>query len=127
MSNYRYYNPNPTGKNVGDCTVRALAKALNQSWEDTFIGLVLYGYMLCDMPSGNAVWGAYLRSRGFAKRMVSDAYPDSYTAADFAMENPKGTFVVALSGHVVCVQNGIIYDSWDSSGEVPLYYWYRRE
>lgn len=26
-----FYNPNPTGKRVGDCTVRAISKALGQS------------------------------------------------------------------------------------------------
>ena len=58
--NYVYYNPNPTGKNVGDCTVRAITKALEQDWDKTYIELSVYGLMLGDMPSANAVWGAYL-------------------------------------------------------------------
>ena len=32
---WKKYNPNPKGACVGDCTVRAISKALNQSWEDT--------------------------------------------------------------------------------------------
>lgn len=127
MKHYSYYNPNPTGKNVGDCTVRALTKALRQSWEDIYIGLIVYGYMMKDMPSANAVWGAYLRNRGYARKIMPDTYSDCYTLLDFAKEKSIGTYVVALSGHVVCVQDGVIYDSWDSSGEVPLYYWYRRK
>lgn len=55
--NYVYYNPNPTGKNVGDCTVRAITKALEQDWDKTYIELSVYGLMLGDMPSANAVWG----------------------------------------------------------------------
>lgn len=27
------YNPNPTGRNVDDCAVRAVSKALNTDWE----------------------------------------------------------------------------------------------
>jgi len=33
------------------------------------------------------------------------------------------THILALSGHVVCVMDGDYYDTWDSGGEVPLYYW----
>ena len=43
--------------------------------------------------------------------------------ADFAAEHPSGTYILALSGHVVCVMDGDYYDTWDSGGEVPLYYW----
>ena len=38
---YKYYNPNPVGRSVGDCTVRAIAKALDQTWEETYVGLAL--------------------------------------------------------------------------------------
>ena len=65
---YVPYNPNPTGKNVGDCTVRAISKALGQSWEETYVGLVLQGFIMGDMPSANAVWGAYLRKNNFIRQ-----------------------------------------------------------
>ena len=38
---YAYYNPNPTGRSVGDCPVWAISKALEQSWEETYTGLAL--------------------------------------------------------------------------------------
>ena len=50
---YMYYNPSPAGRNVGDCAVRAISKALNQSWEESYIGLALEGLILSDMPSAN--------------------------------------------------------------------------
>ena len=119
------YNPNPTGKNVGDCTVRAISKALNQEWQETYAGLALYGFMMGDMPSANAVWGAYLRQKGFARSIIPDNCPDCYTVEDFAEDHSTGTYILALSGHVVCVRDGVLYDSWDSSGETPLYYWHK--
>lgn len=124
---YRYYNPNPQGHQVGDCTVRAISCALEQSWEATFTALALYGFMLSDMPSANHVWGAYLRSRGYVRRAVPGECPDCYTVADFARDNPRGTYILALSGHVVCVRGGDWFDSWDSGGEPPLYYWERSD
>lgn len=110
---------------MGDCTVRALSKALGQSWEKTYVGLSLQGFLMGDMPSANIVWGAYLRRRGYVRQMLPDTCPDCYTVRDFAAEHSRGTYVLALSGHVVCLRDGTIYDSWDSSGEVPLYFWYK--
>lgn len=123
----RKYNPNPTGRNVGDCTVRAISKALGYPWERTYIELALQGFMMGDMPSSNAVWGAYLRSKGFVRQIIPDTCPECYTAADFAEEHPEGTYILALSGHVVCAQDGDLFDSWDSSGQIPLYFWYKEE
>lgn len=120
------YNPNPNGKNVGDCAVRAISKATGQDWGKTYLDLCICGYLDGDMPSGNAVWGRYLRSIGYTCHILPDTCPDCYTVGDFAQEHADGTYIVVLSGHVVCVQDGIIYDSWDSSGEAPLYYWKKR-
>ena len=120
---FREWNPNPTGKNVGDCTVRAISKALEQDWTETYIGLALQGMMMGDMPSANVVWGAYLRSKGYTRHLIPDSCPDCYTVGNFAEDHPEGVYILALSSHVVCVEDGEIWDSWDSSGEVPLYYW----
>lgn len=114
-------------KRVGDCTVRAISKALNQSWEKTYIGLCVEGFVRCDIPSANHVWGAYLKSKGFRRNIISNDCPDCYTVNDFCADHPKGTFILALSGHVVCVENGDFFDTWNSGSEVPIYYWYKEE
>lgn len=123
---YKFYNPNPRGSNVGDCTVRAISKAMDQDWQTTYAGLSVAGFMLSDMPSANHVWGSYLRKNGFKKYIVEDRGVDWYTVEDFCADHPTGTYILALPGHVVCVVDGIYYDSWDSGAEVPLYFW-RRE
>lgn len=115
------YNPNPMGRNVGDCTVRAISKALALDWDSTYWGLCVEGNIMADMPSANAVWGAFLRRKGF-KRFLA---PEDTTVAEFARQRTQGTYILALSGHVVCVDDGIIYDTWDSGNEIILYYWQR--
>nr|DAH27874.1 MAG TPA: hypothetical protein [Caudoviricetes sp.] len=120
---YQQYNPNPRGKNVGDCTVRAIAKATGKEWGEAYLNLAVQGYLMGDMPSANACWGAYLRKLGFVRRMLPDSCPECYTLREFAEDYDQGTYIVALSGHVVCVEDGVIWDSWDSGGEAPLYYW----
>ena len=113
------YNPNPYGKNVGDCTVRALSKAFRTDWDTIYWGLCIEGNLMGDMPSANATWGAFLRKNGFQRELA----PEDMTVEEFANERPKGIYVLALSGHVVCIADGTLYDSWDSSRETVLYFW----
>ena len=80
-----------------------------------------------DMPSSDAVWGAVLRRNGFRRRAIPDTCPDCYTAEDFAADHPKGVFVLAFGGHVATVRDGNILDSWDSSQELPQYYFFKEE
>jgi len=119
---YKYYNPNPLGKRTGDCVVRAICKATNAGWLDIYLGLCLDGAYMGDWGNTNSVWSAYLRDRGFERQAIPNTCPDCYTIEDFANDNPKGTFVVATGTHAVCIKDGVIYDSWDSSREVPVYY-----
>lgn len=124
---WRRYNPNPTGRSVGDCSVRALTIALNMSWEDAYSLMAEAGYNMGDMPSADSVWGAVLRQHGFYRTAISNSCPSCYTAEDFARDNPKGVFVLAFGGHVASVKDGVIYDAWDSSEEIPQFVWYRKE
>ena len=121
------YNANPAGRQVGDCTVRAVSKVLDEDWEQSYSGMALQGFMLCDMPSANHVWGAYLRSKGFERHIIPDTCPDCYSVKDFCKDHPKGRFLLALSGHVVCIIDGNYFDTWDSGNEIPLYYWQRKD
>ena len=67
------------------------------------------------------------RPEGTVPFHMPDTCPECYTLRDFAQEYDRGTYIVALSGHVVCVEDGTIWDSWDSGGEVPLYYWVKED
>lgn len=127
MGEFVSYNPNPVGLKVGDCVVRALSKALGQDWEQTYIDLCVEGCLRCDMPSANAVWGAYLRRKGFEREIIPNTCPDCYTVENFCADHPNGTYILALDGHVVSVVDGQYYDTWQSGREVPIYYWHRKE
>ena len=125
---YSYFNPNPVkNKRVGDCVVRAISKALDMSWEDVYVALTIEGYIVGDLLSSNAVWGDYLKSKGFIRDIIPFECPGCYGLLEFANEHPKGTYVVGTGSHAICVQDGIIYDAWDSSNEVPIYYYKKGE
>ena len=123
---YSYFNPNPIkNKRVGDCVVRAISKALNQSWEETYIELSLLGYIMGDWGSSNAIWNAYLKSKGFIREIVSNDCPECYTIEDFCNEHPKGVFVIGTGTHCVTIENGCVFDTWNSSGETPIYFYHK--
>lgn len=124
---YQYYQPNPLAKNgKGDCTVRSVSKALDMTWDTSYIDLVMQGYLLKDMPSSNEVMRSYLRSKGFRQHALDNTCPDCYSFADFAYDHPSGIYILGTGTHVACVRSGILYDAWDSSDCVPLFY-YERE
>lgn len=126
MSAWKRFLNNPCGKAVGDCAVRAVSVALDLSWYEAFDLLCEQSREMCDMPSSDAVWGAVLRSAGFRRYAIPNTCPDCYTASDFAVDHPHGVYVLAFGGHVATVRDGVLLDSWDSSNEVPIYYYSRR-
>ena len=123
---YVYFQPNVCGRNVGDCAVRAIAKALDVDWETAFALLTGFAFQMCDMPSSNAVSGAVLRKHGFVRETIPNTCPDCFTAEGFCKEHPNGTYVLYFGEHVATVVDGDLFDSWDSSHEIPQYYWRKR-
>ena len=121
------YNPNPTGRSVGDCAVRAIAKALDTDWEQAYAMIVINGFAMGDMPSGDSVWGSVLREHGFYRSAIPNTCPNCYTIEDLCRDNPKGVFVLGTGNHVVTVVDGDYFDIWDSGREIPVYAWYRKE
>lgn len=115
------YLNNPLGLRVGDCVIRAISKALNQSWEKTYIDLCVQGFMLGDLPSSNAVWSSYLRHKGFKRRTIEDC-PDCYSIEDFCKDHPKGVYVIGTGSHAVCICDGYVFDAWNSLRENVVYY-----
>ena len=120
---YIFYNPNPKGAFVGDCVIRAISKLTEKTWDDTYVDVMVQGFMMKDMPSANHVWGAYLKSSGYVQRLLPDTCPDCYTVSNFCQDYPKGKYILATGSHVIAVENGNYYDSWDSGNEIPVYYW----
>lgn len=122
-----YYNPNPQKNIVGDCVIRAISKITQQSWEKTYSDICDKGYELKDMPSSNEVWGAYLLEIGFIRNIIPNTCPDCYTVEDFCYEHPRGKYILATGSHVIAVENGNYFDTWNSGQEVPVYYFIKKE
>lgn len=123
---YKYYNPNPAGKLVGDCVIRGVSNVTEKDWNETYTGICLQGFDMKDMPSSNVVWANYLVSQGFGRTLLDDSCPLCYRVKDFCNDHPYGIYLLATGSHVVAVRDGNYYDAWDSGEEVPLYYWSKK-
>ena len=121
------YNINPVANRTEDCGIRAVAVALGLTWEQAFDLLAYNARAMGDVMHSNAVIGSVLRQNGFNKALIPNQCPDCYTIADFAIDNPKGDFVVGTGSHVVAVVDGNIIDTFNSKDLVPVWYWYRKE
>lgn len=120
---WEYFNNNPLGKRVGDCSVRAVSVALGVDWNTAYLMTTGSGFRFKDMPSSDAVWGAVLRSNGFKREVIPNSCPDCYSAKDFCLDHKRGIYVLGFGGHVATVKDGRLMDSWDSSSETPVYVW----
>ena len=89
---YVFYNPNPSGKRVGDCVIRAIAKLTGRTWEETYIGVASQGFAAHDMPSSGA-WLCAERSAEYLPRLL---YGQGFLRGKSARE------IFACNGHARC-------------------------
>lgn len=124
---WKEYNPNPVGRKTGDCAVRALAKVTDSDWETAYAKLCMSGYAMGDMPDASSVFAACMRRAGFYRKEIPNTCPDCYTAEDFCEDNPEGTFVLGFGSHVAAIEDGCVFDAWDSSKLIPITVWYKED
>lgn len=124
MKRWIYYNPNPVRSTpTGDCAIRAIAKALDVSWDTAHDLTAQMSKWMGDIQNNNAVIGAVLRKNGFVRKIIPNYCPDCYTIEEFCADHPYGVYVLGTGNHAVAVEDGRYFDSWDSGMEVPIFYW----
>lgn len=126
MSIWIRYNANPVGNRVRDCAQRAISAALNVDWDTASDMIYEMAKGMGTTTDDDNAWGAVLRRAGFYRAIIPNTCPECYTMTDFCRDHPRGVFVVKMPEHVATVIDGKLYDTWDSSSEIPIYYWYRR-
>lgn len=120
---YEYYQPNPVSPNEDDCVIRAICKATNKDWDTVYMELCVEGMKRGAWGNVNHVWDSYLRNNGYKRYAIPNTCPECYTVGQFAEEHTKGIYTLATGSHAVTVQDGVVYDSFDSRQRVPIYYY----
>ena len=119
---WRFFNPNPQQKFVGDCTIRAICAATGLSWYEVHHQLCDLSRSMADMPSSDKVWWELLKLYGFKRLNLLDQCPECYTVEDFTYDHSSGIYVLGPKEHAVAVIDGDWFDTWDSGATIPSYY-----
>lgn len=119
---YKYFNPNPIKDTASDCVVRMLCKVTGKPWAENYLSLVERGLEMGDMPSVNHVWISLLRDMGFKRYVISNNHKDCYSIEDFCIDHPTGLYILGTGTHVVAVEDGYYFDTWNSGWECPIFY-----
>lgn len=122
---FEYHNENPRGlKSAGDCVVRALAFALNMSWDEVFEELCDIARELKRMPNDDKVFETYLEKRRWFKN-PQPRKPDGrkFTVQEFAKLHPKATYIIRVASHLTVVKEGKIHDTWNCGDCCVGNYW----
>lgn len=122
---YQYYNPNPSGRRVDDCVIRAVSKLFDISWEEAYDEVAREGAVMHNMPSANEVWGQYLREHGYSRYTLPNTCPHCTIISEFCNQHPYGRYALCTGTHVVAAIDGYYFDTGDSGDEVIAYFYER--
>ena len=102
-------NPNPVGRETGDCVIRAVAVATGQSWRETYWDLCEQGAIMGDLPNNNSVWGAYLRSRGGKQFLLPESCPEITSGISGIPQISPETVNIARLLSIISILSPIIF------------------
>ena len=141
---YEYYNPSPKKRvradgtpmkwHKGDCTTRALSKALDLSWHETFKLQCEEASKQCDNTTAKSVTKAILLANGYKQGIIDQDWvrrhhsrPTVKQVIDSAVRKfGHRKFVVNCTHHLVAAEGDTLYDTWDSGNETA-WTWYYKE
>ena len=132
MNRYRYYQPNKLDlkDEYGDCTVRALSKALGCTWLEAFdaeIPLCRKYQVSSAFDAPARVRKAILEELGFTYTGITNKKGTKRpTVKEFAKDHKTGSYILNVANHEVACVDGIYYDTWDS-GDRPLYGYFTKK
>lgn len=114
---YKFYNNNPLKNNVSDCATRAISLAEGESWDYTY-------KKLSNLARMN---GQMMDNVDFIEDYLDEHYPRechySKTIKEFCEEYPTGVYLCTMPGHITCVIDGCIYDTFDPSNRTMRCAW----
>jgi len=115
-----YTNLNPAKEHTDDCVTRAIALATNSDYYDIQEKLYLTS-SLFSCPRLSVLCYENLLENVFGCIPV---YCNNMTVSEFADENPYGTYLIRLEGHLTVVINSCLYDTFDCGDELCDLAWY---
>lgn len=122
-------NLNPKGLKTGDCVIRAIAYATEQSWDKVYEDLCKIGLKMKRLPNEKQVFSKYLEDLGWKKFKQPRNWDNTKLEVCEFIEK-EATFlktIISLPGHLTVIDNYEIVDTWDCSHKKVGNYWVKRE
>lgn len=115
MSTYKFYNPHPQNKRVGDCVKRSMTLALSLDYMEVQRLLnKVKREVGADKYNNNKVWREIVKRNNMQKLSFPAVAGESrMNGHKFAATHPKGTYLLNMANHLATCVDGVIYDSWD--------------
>lgn len=114
---YKFYNANAKGNFVNDCVIRAVSLAEGKTWDETYE----------ELSSIAQEKGIILDDVNFVEPLLDDRYErecfNEMLVGDFMINHPYGTYLITMKGHITCVINGTLYDTFDCRSRVMYCAW----
>ena len=121
---FKCINNNPKGIKAGDCVVRSISLASEETWDNVYVGLCELGLKLKDMPNNKRVFEKYLQIKGYEKlKMPKHEDNTRYNVKELARELPHGNYIVSVANHLTCIIDGVIHDTWNCVHKSVGNYW----
>ena len=107
---FRYTNPHPNDKSVGDCVKRAITLCSNQPYETVALELNRYKKVTkAKNYNERGNWVPYIEKVLHWQKL--NGY-QNVKVCEFAKQKPYGTYLIKVRGHLTTVKNGLILDTW---------------
>ncbi len=105
-----------------DCVVRSISIAMDKPYTDVFDDLMQLGLLLGAYPNHDKVWHKYLKDNNWIKNKPPRNTNGKMIKLLNWIDSPDRA-VVINSGHLTCVKDGAIHDTWDCRYRPVNSYW----
>lgn len=125
------YNANTRDSNVGDCVKRSLSVAFRMDYDEVSrelnrikrdIGANAFNNLrVVDQFLGHRNTTAWTTIQA-GERPTVEVFADEHSIGTFLLlsGDPKESQFRGITNHMICIVDGVIYDSWDSRNEVVV-------
>tara|TARA_R110002012_G_scaffold309167_1_gene516021 strand:- start:548 stop:955 length:408 start_codon:yes stop_codon:yes gene_type:complete len=112
-----------SGKDIGDCVIRACAIAFNQDYKVTMRELFDLAFEMGNLPNAREVSRAYIESKGFVRHTTpKDKKGKKISIRNWSAECPSGSIIVLTREHLIAVVDNVQRDIWLDERTVSSYY-----
>lgn len=132
---FEYFNPNPDMKTFksgkvkawckDDSAIRAVAKALNLTWDEAFARITKLAAKMHDVPTSKNVIHDFCIINGFEHKTYGKPGKGELrpTVEDFVNEMKDGIYIAYLPHYFVCIVDGVLYNTENVKDSSVYSYW----